>query len=1155
MNPWSFLSEFFEGPRHPGRVPGMRIVSCTETARPLAGAVLATKLRGSTVFLLPDNDQAERFAAHLQWHLEKNGVPDAGVTIFPGLEVDPYRGISPHPQILAQRCLTLWKMLAGEAGRIVTTPDSLLRRLPAPDDFIGRLVEFRQSLEMDLPRIRARLFQAGYKLEDPVTEVGEFAVRGGVLDVFPPNHSYPLRVEFFGDFVDSIRYFDPATQRSVETLPAATVIPMTPFAFDPAVAAGLLPAFERSFESGIAEETRREIQENLAAGLLPPGGEFLLPLLNPLSGSLFDYLEQPVTLLFSGLRWPEWAATFLERQARLETESRNRGWPALPPASHYHLPASLHPGQPDPATIFFDDFAETDASAVTCRATATSSFLGNFTGLVRHLAATHEHVLFVLSSHGRCERIHDICEEYGIGHSWIEKFGWADLDCSGPRRIVITQGPLERGFRLPDLSLAILGSEDIFPRTRSLRKEPASRRAGGIRAFFSDFRDLKPGDVVVHVDHGVGIFRGLEKLAAGGVEQEFARLEYAEKAKLYVPVERMDLIQKYSGAEGTPPPLDRLGAVTWQKTRTRVKKALRDMAQELLQIYARRSIAAGVAFPPDDHWQREFEDIFEYDETPDQLRALAEIKQDMQSPRPMDRLLCGDVGYGKTEVGMRAAFKATGSGRQVAVLAPTTVLAFQHFNTFTNRFASFPIRIELLSRFRNPREQKAILADLAEGKIDVLIGTHRLLSKDVVFKNLGLLIVDEEQRFGVTHKERIKKLRADIDVLTMSATPIPRTLYMSIAGIRDVSVIETPPKDRLSIQTQVVRTGDEVIAEAIRHELARQGQTYFVHNRVETIHAMAAHLRELVPEARLVVAHGQMREQELERIILDFIQCRYDVLVSTTIIENGIDIPLVNTIIINQAQRFGLAQLYQLRGRVGRSNRKAYAWLLVPSTDGLSDTARKRLAAIRDFTELGAGFRLAALDLEIRGAGDLLGTQQHGHINLVGFEMYCRLLEDAVKELRGELFVPPETLKLNLHVKLQIPSEYIPQEEQRLHLYKRIASVAGEEELLDLRAEIQDRYGIFPQIVEYLFEYVRLKLLALDLHLLAIERKQDRFLIQLTADSRIDPDILVKKIQRGDPITFSPDGTLSLKLPFSNIPEMFGLLKKALVELSTRDRI
>jgi len=1154
MNPWTYFHDIFNLHLSSHRQDAVHIRGCTEAARALAASVLADGGRKPMIFLLPNNESADRFNQEFQWYLEKSGSKVMPV-FFPDLEVNPYKGMSPHPQILEQRCYTLWRLLEGGVAVVITTPASLLDRLPRPEEFISLLVDLHISGEISLTRLRERLQQAGYTLEDPVTETGEFAIRGGVLDVFSPNHEHPLRVEFFGDFVDSIRTFDPDSQRSIDTLDSATVIPLTLYPFCWEKFEELMPALEEKFQGEVFDASLSAFRDHLAAGLFPQGGQFLLPLIDAFQGTLLEYMDGCPTVVSLDVELKSNVRDLFHEQTIKYTSTLEAGVPCLPPEAHFISSNDLDNSLEGCPVISVGDFVEDAVEVIRIPTGPITSFLGNFTGLIRHLKTSREHVLFIMSSHGRCRRIHYICEEYDIRHVWLENFQWSHLEFGSERQIIITQGPVAKGYRLPEISLAVFGSDDVFPRTRQRRRRPATSPYGSVSAFISSLKDVKQGDFVVHLEHGIGIFHGLQKLQAGGIEQEFVALEYAQGAKLFVPAERMDLIQKFSGAEGIHPTLDKLGGATWGKTRSRVKKALRDMTGELLKISARRSTSAGFQFPPDDQWQREFESIFEYEETPDQLIAVSEIKQSMELPRPMDRLLCGDVGYGKTEVAMRTAFKAVNAGKQVAILTPTTVLAFQHFHTFTNRFVSFPIRIDLLSRFRTPRQQKETIRDLASGRVDIVIGTHRLLSKDVEFHDLGLLVVDEEQRFGVTHKEKIKKIRADVDVLTMTATPIPRTLYMSITGIRDISVIETPPKDRLSIQTEVVRFNEDVILEAVRKELARNGQVYFVHNRVENIHEMSAYLCRLVPEARIAVAHGQMRESELEKIILDFMQYRYDVLLSTTIIENGIDIPLVNTIIINHAQRFGLAQLYQLRGRVGRSSRRAFAWLLVPSLDSLKDLARKRLAAIRDFTELGAGFRLAALDLEIRGAGNILGAEQHGHINAVGFETYCRLLDETVLELKGEKVIPAEKIKINLLIRLRIPESYIPQESQRLHLYKSIASTSDEEELTRLREEIKDRYGQFPGVVDHLFEYAGLRLLAQELKILSVDRNQDTFKIRFTEDSLIDPETLVQRIQTDDSCSFSPDGVLAARLSFSSTSEMFHNLKKVLLELGSHDRI
>jgi transcription-repair coupling factor (superfamily II helicase) len=676
------------------------------------------------------------------------------------------------------------------------------------------------------------------------------------------------------------------------------------------------------------------------------------------------------------------------------------------------------------------------------------------------------------------------------------------------------------------------------------------RRKSKTAAFMSDFRDLAVGDFVVHVEHGIGMYQGLKEIQQGDITGEYMVLEFAEAAKLYVPLTRLDLIQKYRSSEGVHPPLSRLGGTAWARTKARVKKAMKDMADELLKLYASRKAAQGHAYPADTQWQKEFEDAFEFNETDDQLTATADIKHDMESTLPMDRLLCGDVGYGKTEVAMRAAFKAAQDNKQVAVLAPTTVLVFQHFENFKRRFAAFPIIIEMMSRFRNARQQKETAERIEQGKVDIVIGTHRILSQDIKFQDLGLVVVDEEQRFGVRHKERLKQLKKEVDVLTMSATPIPRTLHMSMVGLRDMSVIETPPKDRMAIQTVVAAYDEKLVKSALEHELERGGQAYFVHNRVESIYEIAAKLQEMLPRARVIVGHGQMSEGELEKVMFTFVRHEADILVATTIIENGLDIPLCNTIIINRADRHGLSELYQLRGRVGRSNRRAYAYLLVPAEQELTPVARRRLAALKEFSDLGAGFKIAALDLELRGAGNLLGGEQSGNIDAVGFEMYTGMLDRAIRELKGEELSDKVSTQLNLGIDLRIPTQYIAEENQRLRMYKRAAGVENEAALDDVRKELQDRYGEPPAPVRYLLAASALKLLCERVGVLAIDRKRDSVTIKFTEQAAIEPERLARFVAQARGAQFSPGGVLKFSLKSIQPEEVIDQLNGLLRELS-----
>jgi transcription-repair coupling factor (superfamily II helicase) len=723
---------------------------------------------------------------------------------------------------------------------------------------------------------------------------------------------------------------------------------------------------------------------------------------------------------------------------------------------------------------------------------------------------------------------------------------------AGDMRVpVIVRTQIAAGVSFPNTNLVVFGANDLSDEADiTARPEPKRSKTA---AFVSDFRDLAMGDYVVHVEHGIAQYQGLKEIVQDGLAVEFMILEFAEQARLYVPLTRLDLIQKYRSTDSGPAPvLSKLGSQQWTKTKARVRKAMQDMAAELLKLYAERRTAQGNAFSPDNEFQREFEDSFDYRETDDQLTAIAAIKQDMEATTPMDRLLCGDVGYGKTEVAMRAAFKAVQDGKQVAVLTPTTILCFQHFETFKRRFAQFPIHVEMISRFRSPKEQKNIIERVEAGKVDILIGTHRVLSKDIKFQDLGLLIVDEEQRFGVRHKERLKQMRKEIDVLAMSATPIPRTLHMSLVGLRDMSVIETPPKDRMAIQTVVAKFDEKLVRGAVEVELERGGQVYFVHNRVESIYEIASRIQELVPAARVAVGHGQMGENELEKVMLAFMSHEFDVLVATTIIENGLDIPLANTILINRADRHGLSELYQLRGRVGRSNRRAYAYLLIPPEQQLSEVARRRLAALKEFSDLGAGFKIAALDLELRGAGNMLGGEQSGHIEAVGFELYTSMLEAAVKELKGEGAEERPATQLNLGIALRIDESYVPEENQRLRLYKKIAGSDSEKAIADLRSEMEDRYGPLPDSTVYLLEAASLRLECERMGVSQIDRKRAELQIRFTENAQVDPQHLMRLVARNAKrgAQFTPQGVLKYPLASQRPDEVLLEIRDLLANLS-----
>jgi transcription-repair coupling factor (superfamily II helicase) len=1007
--------------------------------------------------------------------------------------------------------------------------------------------------EMSPEMIREYLFESGYVEDDPVTDPGEFSLRGGILDIFPPHLEKPVRMEFFGDQIESIRIFDIDSQRSLGSATTIEIIPMREYCFR----RELLQQWAEKVPSLWSAPFLPHLEEELALarqGEIFPAFEFLLPAVDPLDKTLFDYLrgyriitvEREILENTLAKQHAELYERFLDR-----VEAHK---PVLAPDQIYATADEFRASLDRFPTIEIEELnvSESDSPAIYFSSQSTRRYHGNIRELIADIhkfRESGEQIAFVLSNLGRAERMNDILKEYEIPahlcrngeQAPAEGLHWAGV-------ILLGVGDLHAGYYLPAINLRVLTSQDLFDES-DVGLGPKKTKSSQRHLFISDFRDLKPGDYVVHVDHGIGLFNGLKTIGLQEGAKEFVLLTYQDDARLYVPVERLDLIQKYSSMGGTRPSLDRLGGTSWARTKSRIKKSMRDMAEELLKLYAQRKMVSGYAFSPDTAWQQEFDDAFEFELTRDQEDALAAVKSDMEVPRPMDRLLCGDVGYGKTEVAMRAAFKAVMDGKQAAVLAPTTVLAFQHYNTLRQRFTSFPVRIQLLSRFRTPKEQKQVIEDLEMGRIDVIVGTHRILSKDVAFKDLGLVVVDEEQRFGVTHKERLKALKTRVDVLTLTATPIPRTLNMALLGLRDMSTIETPPKNRLAIQTSVLRYSPDVIRSAIEMELARNGQVYFVHNRVETIHTVAAKVQQLVPQARIGVAHGQMNERELERIMMKFVQDELDVLVATTIIENGLDIPRVNTIIVDRADLYGLSQLYQLRGRVGRSDRRAYAYLLVPSDETLNEVARKRLAAIREFSDLGTGFRVAALDLEIRGAGNLLGGEQHGHIETVGFDLYCQLLESTVEELRGEKSEEEISTSINLNLDIRIPEDYIADSSQRLRMYKRISSAGTDEELDALRQEMVDRFGSYPEPVENLFRYARLRQETLALQIQSVEKNKNQVFFRFVDHSKVSAEKLMKLVTRNKKATFSPQGLLTLDIPELPPPQLFSTIHKILEEI------
>ena len=1166
------LSSGFERVRrHLSLGAGRRRVSgLTATARALYLPLMARAAKQPVIVIVADNTAAEALEPLLKAGCELTGAVDpARVVRFPAHDVLPFENLSPHPDVQEQRAAALWKLSTGAVDILIAPVESAALKFFDLEYYAGLAVTLKRSEEVDIEVLTAHLASVGYTQVDLVEMPGQFTRRGGILDVYSPEFDRPVRIEFFGDEIETIRKFDPETQRSQSGLDETELLPLTE-----------TPATEQLLAAVNGRLSRQRIQiendtendemaaEAAAAGGVSvfPGWEFFAPVagaersLLTLLPRCALFVDEPAMVHSQIDRW--WSKVEL-RHERSGIGSLFR------PEDIYLRPEVLQASLAAHMGLDLDQLgavdvleADTTLGEIELPTRPTLRFHGSLPALteqLKKLMASDARIVLAAVHQGDVERLATVLREYEVpyrlgsrapraGDTMLEEASYMAGDLRVP---VIVRSPLASGVVFANANLIVFGANDLSDEA-DVAARPVPRKSK-TAAFVSDFRDLGVGDYVVHVEHGIAQYQGLKEIEQDGLSVEFMILEFAEGAKLYVPLTRLDLIQKYRSTDTGPAPvLNRLGTQQWTRTKARVRKAMQDMAAELLKLYAERHTAQGNAFSVDNEFQREFEDAFDFSETDDQITAIRAVKDDMESPTPMDRLLCGDVGYGKTEVAMRAAFKAVQDGKQVAVLTPTTVLSFQHFETFKQRFAQFPIHIEMISRFRTSKEQKDIIERVSTGRVDILIGTHRLLSKDIKFQDLGLLVVDEEQRFGVRHKERLKQLRKEIDVLAMSATPIPRTLHMSLVGLRDMSIIETPPKDRMAIQTVVARFDEKIVRSAIEVELERGGQVFFVHNRVESIYEIAARIQELVPAARVAVAHGQMGENDLEKVMLAFMRHEFDVLVATTIIENGLDIPLANTILINRAERHGLSELYQLRGRVGRSNRRAYAYLLIPPENELTEIARRRLAALKEFSDLGAGFKIAALDLELRGAGNMLGGEQSGHIEAVGFELYTSMLEAAVKEMKGEAGEERPATQLNLGIALRIDESYVPEENQRLRLYKKIAGANTEASVNEIRAEMEDRYGSPPDATVYLLEAGFLRLECERLGIAQVDRKRAELHIRFMENANVDPAHLMQLVARNAKrgAQFTPQGLLKLPLRATRSDEVLLAIRALLANLA-----
>lgn len=993
---------------------------------------------------------------------------DAAISFYPAKDLLFYQADIRSKELVSQRMQVIQAVLKGEPITVVASFDAFMDALLPKEMIKSRVIKICSDETLNLDELSVKLAQCGYDREIEVAGPGQFAVRGGILDVYPLTEELPVRIELWGDEVDSIRTFDPETQRSIEKLDEVEVFPATEFPEEEEKRVSFLDYFEKENTILFLDEPVR----------LKEKGE----------GVEEEFLEAQKRRAQSGYEVADSEAVLFTTQEimRKMNEYSSVGFQALDmrcPGLNIRASYNLQTKNVDPYNRSFELLTQD----------------------LKKMKRNQSRVILLSGSRTRARRLAEDLRDYNLSSFYSE-----DMDREvEPGEIMTAYGYIAEGYEYPLLSFVVISETDIFGKNKRKKKRRTTYEGRKIQSF----SELKPGDYVVHENHGLGIYQGIEKIEVDKISKDYMKISYAKGGNLYIPATQLDLIQKYAGSDSKKPKLNRLGTQEWTKTKAKVRGAVKEIAKDLVELYAARQNQDGFVYGEDTVWQKEFEEMFPYEETEDQLLAINAVKKDMESHKIMDRLICGDVGYGKTEIAIRAAFKAVQENKQVVYLVPTTILAQQHYNTFCQRMKDFPVRVDLMCRFRTPAQQRDTIQNLKRGLVDIVVGTHRVLSDDIEYKDLGLLIIDEEQRFGVQHKEKIKKLKKNVDVLTLTATPIPRTLHMSLIGIRDMSVLEEAPQDRLPIQTYVMEYNDEMVREAIERECARNGQVYYVYNRVEDIAEVTAHIQKLVPELNVSFAHGQMKEHELEKIMYDFINGDIDVLVSTTIIETGLDISNVNTMIIHDADRLGLSQLYQLRGRVGRSGRMAYAFLLYRKDKLLKEIAEKRLAAIREFTDLGSGFKIAMRDLEIRGAGNLLGAEQHGHMEAVGYDMYCKMLNEAVKHLKGELSEEDTfTTALDVNVDAYIPDSYIPNEYHKLDIYKRIAAIESEEEMDDMIEELIDRFGDIPKKVELLLEVARLKNLAHQAYVTEVTQKGVTYTFRMYEKAKIHveriPDLL-----------------------------------------------
>lgn len=1042
------------------------------------------------------------------------------VLFFPSKEIMLHDVEAKSYDSIYQRLIVLDKLIKGDFKFIVTSAEAIMQKLMPLTLFQHSIETFVLGGRVNLIDLPQRLVSMGYERVSVVEGRGQFSIRGGIIDIFSIDSENAIRIELFDDEIDSIRTFDITTQRSIQKLSEVRIIPAREIIYTPESRPGILQRIEESLKRCLSKtKNNREFSEQLKSRISHDmdrmRNDYYFPGIDKWTPFIFDNPENILDYAWKAGQ----GIVFVDEQARVKQRVENvllelhescktltEKGQILPESYELHFDfEELSSKLDDNKVINLNTIAVTGQKyGENKNISISSKLLSSYQGYMELLMDDLKHwkdkgsrVVILAGTRGKGQRVSETFESQGVMAAYIDEL---DHDLQ-PGEVIITRGNLIKGFEYPQIGLVIVSDMEVFGKGRKHRRSGGKKEGSKLKAF----TDLNPGDYVVHQAHGIGKYVGIQKLAVDNVKKDYLKIRYQDEGYIYIPTNQLELIQKYIGSEGKLPKLSKLGGTDWLKTKNRVKESLKELAGELIKLYAQRRALKGHQFSNDTIWQKQFEELFPYEETDDQLKCIDEIKQDMESERPMDRLLCGDVGYGKTEVAIRAIFKAVMDGKQVAYLVPTTILAQQHYNNFKQRMKDFPVTVDVISRFRSASEQKKILKDVKAGNVDVLVGTHRLLQKDIQFRDLGLLVVDEEQRFGVTHKEKLKNLKANVDSLTLTATPIPRTLHMSLVGIRDISVIEDPPEERYPVQTYVMEHNDDVIKDAIIREMGRKGQVFYLYNRVRSIHLKAAEIQKLVPEARIEVAHGQMDESQLENIMNNFINGEYDILICTTIIESGLDMPNVNTIIVEDADRMGLAQLYQLRGRVGRSNRLAYAYITYKKDKVLSEVAEKRLQAIKEFTEFGSGFKIAMRDLEIRGAGNLLGPEQHGHMESVGYDMYCKLLDEAVRELSGESLIKDEIeVAIDINVDAYISDDYINTENQKIEMYKRIASIQDEQDAIDVEDELVDRYGDLPRPVVNLVQIAYMKTLAGQCGFVSILEKNGKMIMQYKSDKYVD---------------------------------------------------